>query len=134
MRGQSIVLAIASEHDRVRMQSLLQGAGYTVTCIDQNRLSQTPLSPHVLLIADTTHEGTAVIDTITALLNTHRDLAVIFVLPKHTDAAPPWGAPFRDKQASFFACDHVNQALLSFVDTYAGRLASSWYSKTTGSS
>jgi len=116
------------------MQSLLQGAGYTVTCIDQNRLSQTPLSPHVLLIADTTHAGTAVSNTVTALLNTHSDLAVIFVLPKHTNAAPPWGGLFRDKQAAFFACDHIDLALLSFVDTYAAHIASSRCSKSTAGS
>jgi len=131
MREIPIVLAIAAENARVLMLPLLQGAGYSVTCIDQNRLSQTRLPSPVLLIADTTHEGTPVIDTITALLNSHQDLAVIFVLPKRTNAAPLWGNLVRDKQTGFFVCHHIDQALLCFVNTYAGNLEEARCFQTT---
>jgi hypothetical protein len=118
MKISTAVLSINHRIERNRMRKLLEHAGWNVVCIPQNSLLEAKLTLPALIITDTTHEGTQVIDTIAQLLDIYDDLSVMFVLPK-LPQAPSWVQPFLGKRAGFLTFGYADQEFISFVRAFA---------------
>jgi hypothetical protein len=118
MKISTVVLSIDHRNERNRMRDLLEHAGWKVLCVSHNSLLEVQPALLALVITNTTHDGTQVIDTIVRLLDVHNDLAVMFVLPK-SPRTPSWGQQFLGKKVGFFTFGYADQEFISFVRAFA---------------
>ena len=96
------------------MLDLLQQDGWNPECVSQDGLSTMKLTFPCLVIANATHDGTHIVDTIAHMLESNDQLGVIFVLPKMPQS-PVWGDPFLGKKAAFFTFGYADKEFLSIV-------------------